>query len=556
MRKFIATALTILTSIAAISLSSTQAHAQDTVGVYLDNVPGVDSRSAPTSIATSGNKLFFLQLGVLYAYDKVARTTTQLIQSGAVFKDDAFGIVDGKLVFNAWLTTDPGQELYISDGTVAGTGLLKDILPGTAESQPGNFMKFGTKIAFTIRNPDSTMELWITDGTTAGTIKVRSFNYVYSPGSAVLNGRLYFSAADSGYNQSLWSTDGLNDTRQVSAVTPTGTSMAVLGSWLYFAGEIGGSGSELLRTNGTTTEVAADINTSAPGASSSPNYFAVLGSKIYFGADDGTHGFELMSYDGSAAALVKDQVTGANSSNPQELTAIAGKIYYSAVDSTGSRELYSTDGTTENTGLLAEIYPGVTVCNPLTDMMCMFNNAPTVNSSNPRQFTAFDSKIVFAATDGVVGGEIFAITPSAVTPSPTPTQTNTPALAPEYKGPVLNPIANRVIDSEQGGSLVITGTRLGSIGKIFVGDKILKTVTSSDTEIEVQVPPGAAGPADLEIEFASGKMLWANAFSYFDPMIKKAEAANRLPKAVTKVSKAKTIAKKVSKSAKSKPKSN
>ena len=52
---------------------------------------------------------------------------------------EAFAAIgDGKVVFSAANTTS-GRELWITDGTVAGTSLLRDIRLGAGDSSPGSF---------------------------------------------------------------------------------------------------------------------------------------------------------------------------------------------------------------------------------------------------------------------------------------------------------------------------------------------------------------------------------------------------------------------------------
>ena len=75
----------------------------------------------------------------------------------------------GKILFSATEATN-GYELWITDGTTAGTSLLKDIYAGSSSSNPGFITSLGNGSAL-FRAYDSTngYELWITDGTTAGT---------------------------------------------------------------------------------------------------------------------------------------------------------------------------------------------------------------------------------------------------------------------------------------------------------------------------------------------------------------------------------------------------
>ena len=62
-------------------------------------------------------------------------------------------------------TPSLGSELWISDGTPAGTQLLADIAPGPADSEPRTFVKYRGRAWFIVDPGD----LWSTDGTVSGT---------------------------------------------------------------------------------------------------------------------------------------------------------------------------------------------------------------------------------------------------------------------------------------------------------------------------------------------------------------------------------------------------
>ena len=62
-----------------------------------------------------------------------------------------------------------GSELWKTDGTTAGTSLVKDINPGSAASNPANFLVVGNVAYFSATTAASGQEVWVTDGTNAGT---------------------------------------------------------------------------------------------------------------------------------------------------------------------------------------------------------------------------------------------------------------------------------------------------------------------------------------------------------------------------------------------------
>ena len=91
-----------------------------------------------------------------------------------------------------------GRELWITDGTTAGTRLLKDINPGATGSNPEKFYSMGDVVYFRADNGITGSELWRTDGTAVGTVLVndiRSGSDGSTPGNFIdVDGELYFSS--------------------------------------------------------------------------------------------------------------------------------------------------------------------------------------------------------------------------------------------------------------------------------------------------------------------------------------------------------------------------
>src|SRR5262249_56068638 len=89
----------------------------------------------------------------------------------------SFTVVKGTLFFSAGDTTH-GTELWKSDGTEAGTVLVKDINPGAGNSFPfdpfvSHTLAVGNRLFFRADDGTSGLELWTSDGTEAGTGRVQ-----------------------------------------------------------------------------------------------------------------------------------------------------------------------------------------------------------------------------------------------------------------------------------------------------------------------------------------------------------------------------------------------
>ena len=128
-------------------------------------------------------------------------------------------MIDGVVYFAA-NTRREGRELWRSDGTEAGTRLVADMSTGSASSSPGGFTKVNGRILFTAdaviktgsgRNGQTTFlgrELWRTDGTSAGTALVKDINLGFDSSSpsefTVVDGTLFFTARTPALGGEVW----------------------------------------------------------------------------------------------------------------------------------------------------------------------------------------------------------------------------------------------------------------------------------------------------------------------------------------------------------------
>jgi ELWxxDGT repeat protein len=83
-------------------------------------------------------------------------------------------LLDDTLFFSRE-TSELGAELWKTDGTDAGTTLVKDINPGTDGSAPLDFMRAGDLLYFTALEPSTGYQLWKSDGSEAGTQRLTNF---------------------------------------------------------------------------------------------------------------------------------------------------------------------------------------------------------------------------------------------------------------------------------------------------------------------------------------------------------------------------------------------
>lgn len=133
-------------------------------------------------------------------------------------------VVAGSRVFLAAGSMDAGQELWTTDGTAAGTVLVKDIFPGLPEggggpnsSYPSGLCAAGGTVFFSANDAGGFARLWKSDGTAAGTVRVEGVEESYPEGMTLSQGLVYFTTLGLGtfgeppqvYTaKNLWRTDG------------------------------------------------------------------------------------------------------------------------------------------------------------------------------------------------------------------------------------------------------------------------------------------------------------------------------------------------------------
>lgn len=162
-----------------------------------------------------------------------------------------------KLIFSA-MTDEAGQELWISDGTEAGTFMLKDIFPGPSSSANFLGMKASGDHVFFIADDGVTgRELWCTDGTSAGTFLVQDINpgadRSFIRGMAAVDGNIYFQAHDGEHGAELWFAEPQPEgARLIADLLPGSLGsdpqlMVPLGQQLYFIAETETEGRQLFQ---------------------------------------------------------------------------------------------------------------------------------------------------------------------------------------------------------------------------------------------------------------------------------------------------------------------
>jgi ELWxxDGT repeat protein len=343
--------------------------------------PGAEN-SVPLYFTRIGNKVYFqADNGTdgyeLWATDGTANGTVMVlnINPNATENKDSypygFTEYNGKVYFQADNSTN-GYELWSSDGTAAGTVMVKDVFT-TGDSSPRSFKVYNNLLYFRA-DDERGDEIWVTDGTTEGTVFFADLNLAEADGSSVNEfteaaGKLFFRARNAEAGSELWVTDGtVAGTVMVKDIFPgAGDSfpagITAYNGKVYFQATDANNDTELWSSDGTEagTQIVKNIR---PATSSAPNELFVYNNALYFVANDGTNGRELWVTDGTEAGTIKP-IQDAYSQDPlyyiPYFTVFNGELYFKATYQGVDQELFKlTAGTMATPGVvknIAVVYP-------------------------------------------------------------------------------------------------------------------------------------------------------------------------------------------------------
>lgn len=186
--------------------------------------------------------------------------------------------VAGNILFFAGYDATNGVELWKTDGTPAGTVIVKDINPGSSGSTPAAFCKLNNEIFFTCIESGSARKLWKTDGTDAGTMQIPVAEpfFILDNAVGIVNNKMIFYAHNTVDGYEPYVSDGTAaGTFMLANINPAGNSWITQSqnahlrfndTFCFFVAS-NGTSRALWRTDGTSAGTI-QLTTNAQNASS------------------------------------------------------------------------------------------------------------------------------------------------------------------------------------------------------------------------------------------------------------------------------------------------
>jgi ELWxxDGT repeat protein len=309
--------------------------------------------------------------------------------------------IGGKLIFTG--NNGNGNEPFITDGTINGSQMIKDIIPGSGGPfyssdgfRPASYTKAGNYVYFRASSAGFGFEIWKTNGTEESTSIVKDINVGSSssisefPFFLEFNNIFYFKANDGIHGEELWRSDGssagtymVKDINIGSASSLNGLSnvyynnpnilnqkcYAILNGFLYFTANDGIDNS-IWRTDGTqsgTTKVIIiptsgvyDNNTIIINATNNKFFFKTNTNNSSYGNNT------LWSSDGTQLGTVQLFSTNISGTTQFKKNIVHNNNLYYTIFGTNGNTLMKSDGTAIGTIVVKENFTTQETFNALT----------------------------------------------------------------------------------------------------------------------------------------------------------------------------------------------
>ena len=367
----------------------------------------------------------------LFVSDGSGGGTAALGTAGISNFDELVAVTNG-LFFTA-STAAAGNELFRSDGTLGGTGLVKDINSGATSSFPFELVSAGSDVFFFANDGSGQGNpLFRSDGTAGGTTKIPGQiisgatddsidQYVEN---AVVGSKVVFPAYDPTPGAELYVTDGTSAGTALIELEPgvngagiTGLTEIDSSNAAFFAyTTLGGADfqTRLYKTNGTSGGTQAVYSLSDylkttyalgffPGVSIDGN--VALGSKFLFSFYD-TYGSKTNIWSSDLTSAGTSKIFEADGNfTPYFIGSVGTAEFFSRYNNaTSMYELYRTDGSAAGTVKIADLGandPIETSISSTNNIYFVFNEGQGAVSLRGANASSTSLSIVTTDWDGI-----------------------------------------------------------------------------------------------------------------------------------------------------------
>lgn len=239
-----------------------------------------------------------------------------------------------------------GSELWVSDGTDAGTHLLKETRPGKDSIVPWHMQPAGRLLYFRSLAGSPSTELWRTDGTADGTRLVRSLPVGLSSGGWVQAGfseSVVFSLEGKNLATQLWTSDGTEQGTKQLALEGVPSAAATSKGIFLLANAQKGAPSGLYELRSGAPQRIAELP--KPAADGSYRSLVAAGDRVFFSESAlGQPLRGIWTSDGTQEGTFKlGDFADYGKHGGFHLAAVGQRVYFTAARSAGDVELWSID---------------------------------------------------------------------------------------------------------------------------------------------------------------------------------------------------------------------
>ena len=358
--------------------------------------------SSPTNLTVVGNKLFFLASvdnGIeLYVTDGT-EAGTKLTRDLYPIQTDAqislMTVVGNTLYFVSHESPNyQNFELYAATSTNTTPYRVKDIIPGAVASNPTNLLSFNGKLIFTVDDQINGLELWHSTSTSNATLLKDIYAGTKDAGitsMAAYNGGVMFNAITDVGNE-LWKSNGLAANTLLVKDIIFGSGSSTPRDFFTDQGRVYFTA---MQTSNLRLNYSDGTETGTNYIGFGSGNFAYeeklrIGNNLYFVFSSSISTKNLYRYiSGSSGNKVVTINPNGLGDYVRNLTSFKGKLYFTADDgNTSGNELRKSDGTSGGTQLVKDIRSGSA-------------------DSDPSNLLALDTLLLFTANNGTTGSELW-----------------------------------------------------------------------------------------------------------------------------------------------------